>query len=131
MIEKWLLDALVQVKRVGNLLDEVLDISKQMAEAIDRNDQVSVQMLIAMRQEPIEKLKVADQVLRDQVSGQADPEQGQRLSALLNGAEAGTGEEQALAAQVAANARRLKRVLELDEAVNRKLARDKSVYQKN
>ena len=37
-----LMKALVQVKRIGNLLNEVLDISQQLAEALDRNDQVSV-----------------------------------------------------------------------------------------
>ena len=36
-----LMKALVQVKRIGNLLNEVLDISQQLAEALDRNDQVS------------------------------------------------------------------------------------------
>ena len=46
MEEKYLLDALAQVKRTGNLLNETLDFSRQIAEAIDRNDQVAGEMLV-------------------------------------------------------------------------------------
>ena len=56
--EHWM-KALVQSKRMGNLLNEVLDLSRQIAQALDRNDQVAVEMLIAMRQEPITKLEEA------------------------------------------------------------------------
>ena len=49
MEEKTVMDALVQMKRTGNLLNELLDLTRQLGESIDRNDQVSTQMLIAMR----------------------------------------------------------------------------------
>jgi len=127
MEKSTLMDALVQCKRIGNLLNEVEDLSRQIAEAVDRNDQVTVQMLLAMRREPIDRLKVADQALREQRKA-LDSEEAQRLSALLNGAAADSPEEQPLADQVAANERRLKQTVELDKAVSRKLARDKSVY---
>ena len=63
--EHWM-KALVQSKRMGNLLNEVLDLSRQIAQALDRNDQVAVEMLIAMRQEPITKLEEAKQALQEQ-----------------------------------------------------------------
>ena len=47
-----LLDAHVQAKRIYNLLNEVMDVSRQMAEAVDRDDQVAIQMLVSMREEP-------------------------------------------------------------------------------
>ena len=42
MDQKAMMDALVQVKRMSNLLNEVQDLSQQLAEAIDRDDRVSL-----------------------------------------------------------------------------------------
>lgn len=125
----YLLDTLVQSKRLGTLLNEVFDLSQQLGGAIDRQDQVSVEMLVAMRQEPIEKLLDTDQALRDLIVAPQDPEKAVRLSALLNGAPPQSKEEQALADQVASNARRLKQVQELDRIINLKLGKEKSIYQ--
>lgn len=130
MEQNRLLDALVQTKRMGNLLNEVMDLSRQLAEAVDRNDQVTVRLLLTMREEPIDQLKAADQALRDQRDALA-PEEARRLSELLNGGAAAVESEEALADQVAANQRRLKQVLELDKAISQKLAREKSVYHEN
>ena len=44
MTEKAVMDALVQMKRTWNLLNELEDVTRQLGEAIDRNDQVSMQM---------------------------------------------------------------------------------------
>ena len=65
--EKTVMDALVQMKRTGNLLNELWDLTQQLGQSIDRNDQVSTQMLIAMREEPLGKLQAADQALREQL----------------------------------------------------------------
>ncbi len=127
MEQDRLAKALVQSKRMGNLLNEVLDLSQQMAEALDRDDQVAVEMLIAMRQEPIGKLEEVKRALEEQAGG-LEPEEALRLSLLLNGAEPEEPEEQALAVQVAVNSRRLKRVLELDRVLNPKVTRGKSIY---
>ena len=86
MEQDRLAKALVQSKRMGNLLNEVLDLSQQRAEALDRDDQVSVEMLIAMRQEPIGKLEEVKRALEEQAGG-LEPEEALRLSLLLNGAE--------------------------------------------
>ena len=71
--------ALVQSKRMGNLLNEVLDLSRQIAQALDRNDQVAVEMLIAMRQEPITKLEEAKQALQEQGEDLENAEEALRL----------------------------------------------------
>jgi signal transduction histidine kinase len=131
MEEKNLLDALAQVKRIGGLLNEALDFSKQIAEAIDRNDQVAVEMLVHMRQEPIDKMEAAEQALQEQTEAMPTPEDAARLNSLLKG----SGEpplapfEQALTDQAAANRRRLQQILELDKRLNQRMAREKSVYQ--
>ena len=52
----WL-DLTVLERKKYNQLSEVMDLSQQMAEALDRNDQVSVRMLLFMRQDPILQLE--------------------------------------------------------------------------
>lgn len=123
-----LMKALVLAKRFGNLLNEVLDLSRQIAEAVDRSDPVSVQMLVAMRQDPINKLQAAEQALKELAPSLPDPAQQERLSALLNGAQPEDSQEQMLSEQMTANRRRLQQVLELDQVLNRKVAREKTAY---
>lgn len=123
-----LLDAQVQAKRIYNLLGEVMDLSRQLAEAVDRNDQVSVQMLLAMREDPIQGLTVARAALKQQIES-APPEDAGRLQELLSGSPAKNSEESGLADQAAANERLLRQVQELDKALSKKIARDKSFYQ--
>ena len=122
-----LMDAHVQVKRIYNLLNEIMDVSRQMAEAMDRDDQVAIQMLVSMREDPVRKLRVVRQALEEQRDA-LDPEPARRLSQLLNGAEAETEAEQPLTAQVGANRRLLDQLLELDQVLNRKLTREQSIY---
>ena len=123
-----LLDAHVQAKRIYSLLNEVMDISRQMAEAVDRDDQVAIQMLVSMREEPVHKLRQARRALKEQRDA-LEPESALRLSQLLNGEGAETEAEAPLAAQIGANRRLLEQLLELDRVLNRKLTREKSIYQ--
>ena len=123
-----LLDAHVQLKRIYTALNESLDLTRQLADAVDRDDQVSAQMLVSMRQEPIDKLSRARQALEQQ--RQALPGgDAARLAAILKGAAAETAEEGPVTAQVGVNQRILKQLVDLDRVVNRKLAREKSIYQ--
>ena len=123
-----LLDAHVQAKRIYNLLNEVMDVSRQMAEAMDRDDQVAIQMLVSMREEPVHRLRQARRALKEQRDA-LEPEAALRLTQLLNGEEAETEAEAPLAAQIGANRRLLEQVLELDRVLNRKLTREESIYQ--
>lgn len=126
-----MMDALVQMKRTGNLLNELLDLTQQLGQAIDRNDQVSIQMLVAMREEPLAKLQAADQALRDQLEVMTDLESAAQLASMLNGglpAQEDSQTQQALCAQVAANQRRLKQVMDLDRMLNQRMARERSAY---
>ncbi len=116
------MNALVQVKKIGNTCNEVLDLSQQLADALDRSDEVSVNMLVSMRQEPIDKMVTADGALRQQLDALGE-EDSKRLAYLLNGGEGETQEELALAAQVASNSRLLAKVTELDKVLNRKIKR--------
>ena len=129
MDEKTVMDALVQMKRTGNLLNELWDLTQQLGQSIDRNDQVSTQMLIAMREEPLGKLEQADTALRDQLESLRDPGDVSALSGMLNGgppADPAQKSHQMLCDQVASNRRRLKQVMELDRILNQRLVREKS-----
>ena len=131
MNEKTVMDALVQMKRTGNLLNELWDLTQQLGESIDRNDQVSIQMLISMREDPLGKLQAADQALRDQLEALPDREDARQLAAMLNGgspADPAQRPQQMLCEQVASNKRRLKQIRELDRVLNQRLARGSSAY---
>lgn len=129
MKQEQLEEVLILTKRIGNLFHEVLDISAQLAEATDRRDEVSMKMIIAMRSEPIDKLAIADRALRDQLNMLG--EDAERIRMILNGDEsrAGEGLERILAEQAAMNIRSHRKLMELDEILNKKIGRDKSVYQ--
>lgn len=127
MTETALLDAHVQVKRMYSALAETMDATQQLAEAVDRNDQVAIQLLVTMREEPVEKLRKSRQALdqQRQALGEGD---GLRLTRLLAGEPAESPEEEPLANQVAVNLRLWQQLRDLDKVLNRKLAREKSIY---
>ncbi|MCI8801738.1 MAG: hypothetical protein HFG01_00150 [Oscillibacter sp.] len=118
----------VQLKRIYTALNETYDLTRQLADAVDRNDQVTVQMLVAMRQEPVEKLRRGQQVL-DQLKAALPPEAQGPMEELLKGTGTPAPEEAALANQAAINQRLLKQLVDLDRIVNRKVTREKSIYQ--
>mgnify|MGYP006958043593 CR=1 FL=1 len=59
MQQNDLMDLLMLEKKIYNSLNEVQDLTRQLAEALDRQDQVSVRMLLTMRQEPIDVIQDA------------------------------------------------------------------------
>lgn len=130
--EKAVMDALVQMKRIGNLLNELWDLTQQLGQSMDRRDQVSTEMLIAMREEPLGKLQAADQALREQIETMHDRDAAARLAAMLNSGQPADPAQRSqvmLCEQVGANRRRLGQVMELDRALNQRMGREKSAYQ--
>ena len=122
-----LLDALVQAKRMAGLLNEVLDYSQQLGEALNRNDQVSMRLVLSMREEPIAKLKLADRALMRQRDAMPEGEEKKRFISLLNGEPSDDPQENMLATRMEANKKLLVRVVEIDKVLNRKIAREKSI----
>ena len=82
MTESELLDLTVLERKKYNYLNEVLDLSQQMGEALDRADQVSIQMLLALRGEPVLHLQEVDQLEKSRKSGfsQEDKQRLERVS---------------------------------------------------
>jgi hypothetical protein len=127
MKQEMLLDALVQAKRMAGLLNEVLDYSQQLGEALNRNDQVSMRLVLSMREEPIAKLKLADRALMRQRDAMPEGEEKKRFISLLNGEPSDDPQENMLATRMEANKKLLARVVEIDKVLNRKIAREKSI----
>ena len=127
MTEAARLDAHVQLKRMYNALAETMDITQQLAEAVDRNDQVAIQMLVSMREEPVEKLRKTRQAL-DQQREAMEEKDRERLVRLLSGGAAERPEEDLFAHQAAAGLRLWQQLRDLDQVLNRKLTREKSFY---
>lgn len=124
----WM-DLTVLERKKYNQLSEVMDLSRQLGEAMGRNDQVSLRMLLSMRQDPIlqlEELKRAIDTKRESLS----PEDRERLSAVQAGAPPRDEGETAYANQAGSVRRLLERVVELDQRLNRRLAGDSSFYTK-
>lgn len=124
----WL-DLTVLERKKYNYLNETLDLTQQIGSALDHNDQISLKMLLAMRQEPImylEELKQTIQVRRQDLP----PEDQDRVQALLSGASPRTQEENTFVQQAATVIRLLQRVIELDRAVNLRLTGSSSIYNK-
>ena len=124
----WM-DLTVLERKKYNYLSEVMDISRQMGDALDRNDQVSMRMLIAMRQDPIlglEEIKQAITSKRDSLL----PEDRERVSALDGGAPPRQDGENFYAEQITTVRRVLERVVELDRTLSRRLAGGSSFYAK-
>ena len=109
------------------LLDEASDLTKQLAEAIDRKDQVSVQMVLAMRDGPVRAMRDLEDGIEAFLPTLPD-EDARRCDELLHGAAAETPEEEPLAALVARFQSRLKSVVELDEKLSVRIGGKKSFY---
>lgn len=123
---EWL-DLTVLERKKYNLLSEVMDVSQQMGEALDRGDDVSVRMLVAMRQEPIlrlEELRPAEASRLESLS----PEDRERARALREGAAPQGTEEETYSTQAGSTRRLLERVVELDRRLSRRLAGGNSFY---
>ena len=59
----WL-DLTVLERKKYNYLNEALDLTQQIGNALDHNDQISLKMLLAMRQEPIMYLEELKQTIQ-------------------------------------------------------------------
>ena len=129
MDDKMLLDLQVLERKKYNLLNDVMDLSQQLATAMDRNDQVSVRMLVAMRQDPLTQLEEVKHNLSRRLL-EFSPDDQDLAHRLLQREAGSSPREQAVADQSNVNRRLLERIIELDRRLNRRLTGDKSYYKK-
>lgn len=124
--DDWL-ELTVLERKKYNLLVEVQDATRQLAETLDRNDQVAVRMMVAMRQDPIRHLAEVDN--GEKTRRAALPEEdNRRVEDLLKGGEPQDDEERAFMEQAGKTRRLLEQVIELDRRINIRMAGDHSFY---
>lgn len=127
MSENDLMDLAVLERRKYNYLNEVLDLTKQLGEVMERRDEKSAKMVVAMRQDPILRLQEVDQVARERRES-LKAEQRERVTALLAGAEPKNAGERTFQEQAGQARRLLERVVELDRRISLRLAGEDSFY---
>ncbi|MCI9352410.1 MAG: hypothetical protein HFF58_04050 [Lawsonibacter sp.] len=122
----WLELAVLERKKY-NLLSEVMDLSRQLGEAMDRSDDVSIRLLLSMRQDPILQL---EELRRTALLKQENltPEERERVEAVISGSVSPTAEEESCFEEAGRSRRLLERVVELDQRLNRRLAGKNSFY---
>ena len=70
MLSKQELDAALAAERaMYRALSEVQDITRELLDAVDRQDQVSVRLFLSMRQEQINQLRDQKELLKKQCGG--------------------------------------------------------------
>ena len=127
MTESELMDLTVLERKKYNYLNEVMDLSRQMGEALDRGDEVSMQMLLALRGEPIQHLQEVDQTARSRRSSLAAEDQ-QRLQELRSGAPPRDRGETLFTEQAEKARRLLERVVALDRQLSLRMSGDDSFH---
>lgn len=124
------LDELAQWKRDQlRKLMEVSELTEQLAQAVERRDQVSVRMVLSMRQEPIRQAAELDEYIRRYLLS-LPQEDAARLNGLLEGGEPETEAEKPLASLAAQARRLLERIRAMDKATSVRLGGSRSFYRK-
>ena len=108
-------------------LNEVADVTSQMMQAADRNDQLSMQMLLAMRESPLEQLREIDESIRKYVLSLPE-EDAIRCEELLHGETASDPEEKELSEQSAKYYRILESVIASDKRLSMRVGGNRSFY---
>ena len=127
-MERPELEELCQREKAQTLrLMEVSDLTRQIAQAAARNDQVSVTMLLSMREEPLQRLREMRNSLQEFLLRLPEPS-AIRARELLDGAEAASEEEQPLCQQAGQFRRLLESVMALDRQVSLRMGGKRSFY---
>ena len=128
MDEQTIRTVLTVERKMYNTLNEVMELTQEMSEAVRRQDGVSVRLFLKMRREPIQQLGKYRALLEQQCVDLPQPE-GEALRHLLSGeSTGGTEETQPLEHQVKLNQSLLQRIIQADRAVSEKINPKKSFY---
>lgn len=126
MDEQALKVAMSAEQKMYTALSEVMELTGELADAFQRQDQVSVQMFLGMRQEPIDRLESCKAMMERQCL-QLPPEQRQILRGILQG-QTPPPQAQSLGELVQKNKRLLDRILEVDRRLNLRIGGEHSFY---
>lgn len=110
-------------------LIEASELTKELAQAVNRGDKVSIQMILNMRHDPLRELQEMEQHIQDRLLELPQPD-AVRMNELLKGAEPVSEQEKPLADQVGQYRRLLEAVAALDEQLSVRLGGKRSFYKK-
>ena len=110
-------------------LIEAADVTRRIAEAVERGDSVAAQMMLSEREQPVRELRELEDGVHEYVTSLPEQE-AIRLNELLRGGEPETEDERALAEQVAQFRRILDSVVTLDRQLSIRLGGNQSFYKK-
>ena len=129
MDEKVIAAAVATERKRYTVLTEVMEITEELSDAFQRQDQVSVRLFLSMRQEPINQLREYQAIQRKRCAALPD-EESEVLWTVLPGEGSGDGSEQLKALEKLAGQNRnlLERVQEADRQISMKLGGKKSYY---
>lgn len=123
--------ALARQKSIYGCLTELDELTGELADAVARQDSVSVQLYLSMRQQELDQLLAHRAALRRQCI-QLPTAEGALLRHLLAGQPVGSEPLSACALQLQQQAKNtralLQRVCRADEAVNRRFGGPRSFY---
>ena len=130
--ELWM-ELLKQMHRRYGMVNEVFRVTKEIANALSRDDRVAAQMLLGMRQEEIDHLLESEEKIYMLLEC-AGPLEREEILALLKGEREAAKEasfEEKKIGEIGNNIRRnLEKIREVDRVVSVKLAGKDSFYQK-
>ena len=108
-------------------LRELRELTEQLAEAVERRDEVSARMALSMRQLPLEQVQEIETGIGEYLLTLPE-EEAVRLNELLRGGEAHDTFEEELSEQVSQYRRALESVTELDRRISIHVAGKRSFY---
>ena len=126
--DDWL-ELTVLERKKYNYLVELQDLTGQLAENLDRNDQVSVRMLVAMRQDPVRLLAEVDNSGKIRLAALSE-EDRRRAGELLKEGQPRDDGERIFLEQAQKTRRLLEQVVAMDRRVSMKMAGVNSFYHK-
>lgn len=129
MDEKVIAAAIATERKRYTTLTEVMELTKELSDAFQRQDQVSVRLFLSMRQEPINQLREYRAIQRKRCAALHD-EESEALWKVLTGQGSGDGSEQLQVLEKLAGQNRnlLERIQKADRQISIKLGGKKSYY---
>ncbi|HIY73756.1 MAG TPA: hypothetical protein H9826_07265 [Candidatus Intestinimonas merdavium] len=122
--------ALATERKCYAALTEVMELTQDLSDAVQRQDQVTVQMFLSMRQEPINQLKEYRSLQRKRCASLPEEESAALWKVLTGKGADGTGQLQDLEKVVGQNQSLLERIQQADRQVSVRLGGKKSFYSK-
>ena len=124
-------DIIKKLQRNYGSLNEIQKTTQEMQDALSRNDRVSMEMLISMRQEEIERAADCDRDIRYLLSI-LEPDKREQVRGWLNEgtAKEADGFEAVKISEIASSVKKvLERTIQVDKQMSQRVAGKDSYYQ--